>query len=557
MNLLEEAWLPVRLHSGERQWIRPSALARPEVAAFDASRADFNGALAQFGIALLQTVAAPGSKAAWKARWSSPPDEATLQGWLAPWADAFALDGHGPRFMQDLTLRAEDGEALSIANLLIETPGENTQKNNTDHFIKRGTVEALCPHCAALALFTLQTNAPSGGAGHRTGLRGGGPLTTLLVAPSTPETPRSLWHQLWLNVLPTPTFEAATTNDASLDAPHQRLPWLASLETTQGPTGETAPIQTHPLQVYWAMPRRIRLDLEALARGTCDVCHRTEMPLVRHYVTRNYGMNYKGAWRHPLSPYYMAKDEKLPMHPQPGGLGYRHWLGLVLGMHSDKRRIEAASVVGEFLSRPERGQLSASSGSSAAHPQLWAFGFDMDNMKARCWYETHLPLYDLEGSPTEAQTLLRNDVARWLAAADLAASYLRGAVKDAWFSDEARGDFSHIDAAFWQRTERGFYRLLQQRMAQLRQGAPGDERAVSTHWLGQLQAEVLRLFEHDFVGAGAIERQKPRRVAEARVQLRKNLHGPKLRAALELPALEKSASVAKPGSGRKKATAGA
>ena len=30
----------------------------------------------------------------------------------------------------------------------------------------------------------------------------------------------------------------------------------------------------------------------------------------------------------------------LPLHPQPGGLGYRHWLGWVLGLRSDKRVVE-------------------------------------------------------------------------------------------------------------------------------------------------------------------------------------------------------------------------
>nr|WP_231886596.1 type I-E CRISPR-associated protein Cse1/CasA [Methylomonas methanica] len=55
----------------------------------------------------------------------------------------------------------------------------------------------LCPSCAATALFTLQTNAPSGGVGHRVGLRGGGPLTTL-VLPKASQT--TLWQKLWLNV---------------------------------------------------------------------------------------------------------------------------------------------------------------------------------------------------------------------------------------------------------------------------------------------------------------------------------------------------------------------
>jgi CRISPR system Cascade subunit CasA len=30
--------------------------------------------------------------------------------------------------------------------------------------------------------------------------------------------------------------------------------------------------------------------------------------------------------------------------------------------------------------------------------RLWAFGYDMDNMKARCWYEAQMPLYEIEES---------------------------------------------------------------------------------------------------------------------------------------------------------------
>jgi CRISPR system Cascade subunit CasA len=53
--------------------------------------------------------------------------------------------------------------------LLPEIPGAQTTKFNKDHFVKRGVTEHFCPHCAALALFSLQLNAPSGGKGYRTG----------------------------------------------------------------------------------------------------------------------------------------------------------------------------------------------------------------------------------------------------------------------------------------------------------------------------------------------------------------------------------------------------
>jgi CRISPR system Cascade subunit CasA len=46
------------------------------------------------------------------------------------------------------------------------------------------------------------------------------------------------------------------------------------------------------------------------------------------------------------------------------------------------------------------------------------------------------------------------------------------------------------------------------------------------------------LFDGVFVGAGAVERQNPRRLAIAYQQLKRNLDGPKIRLALALPARE-------------------
>jgi CRISPR system Cascade subunit CasA len=93
-----------------------------------------------------------------------------------------------------------DSENCSIAGLLIEAPGGNTLKLNKDHFVKRHSVEKICPDCAVMALFSVQTNSPAGGAGYRVGMRGGGPLTTLVVPQHEEDVP--LWKKLWLNVLP-------------------------------------------------------------------------------------------------------------------------------------------------------------------------------------------------------------------------------------------------------------------------------------------------------------------------------------------------------------------
>src|SRR5699024_10547476 len=101
-------------------------------------------------------------------------------------------------FMQDLD-PLEEARIAPVSGLLIDAPGANGIKNNTDFFVKRGQAQQLCADCAALALYTIQANGPAGGAGFRTGLRGGGPLTTLILPD---EANSSLWHKLWLNVVP-------------------------------------------------------------------------------------------------------------------------------------------------------------------------------------------------------------------------------------------------------------------------------------------------------------------------------------------------------------------
>lgn len=527
MNLLNESWVPVRRREGARDWITPYQLSDPDIVAFDADRADFNGALAQFAIGLLQTTTPVDSPVLWKRLFDSPPSPETLMEWFAPVASAFGLDGDGARFMQDFSLKAEEGTLNSISALLIESPGENALRNNSDHFVKRGQVEAMCPACAAAALFTLQTNAPSGGVGYRTGLRGGGPLTTLLLA----QPRQSLWQDLWLNVLERSRF-LAQCGDAQKSVPHFRFPWLADIGAIQ--TGaETAPAQVHPDHIFWAMPRRIRLDMDGDAAGNCDICGQTAEKLVQQYETKNYGLNYKGPWDHVLSPYYETKEGWLPLHPQPGGFGYRHWLPWVMGMSADKKRQRPARVVDylrDHRARLVQGQL-----------RLWAFGFDMDNMKARCWYESALPLYALADCSPDAQKQIESEVAIWLAGAELAAYFLRSAVKGAWFSADARGDFSAIDASFWGATEAVFYRQLKALIDLLRDDDDSETDPLPTReaWHRHLVHTCLRLFDGEFVGAGAVERQNPHRLATAYQQLKRNLDGPKMRQALALPVPEK------------------
>lgn len=522
MNLLNEPWMPVRKRDGSRDWVSPSQLSRPDILAFDADRADFNGALAQFSIGLLQTTTPIERDREWRTLFKEPPASATLAEWFAPVSAAFEFEGAGPRFMQDFSLSAEDGTVCDIGALLIEAPGENTVKDNKDLFIKRDGVKQLCSHCAATALFTLQANAPAGGAGHRTGLRGGGPLTTLLLAPEG----SSLWQHLWVNVIERARF--FDEESAPVDSTHRTFPWLAPITAIQKDGSETAPAQLHPAHVFWAMPRRIRFSASEQRSGECGICGRFSDVMLNRYLTRNYGLNYKGGWNHPLSPYYQLNEDWLPLHPQPGGLGHRHWLAWLIGQTSERKKQRRARVVEHCLSERIR--------SAPGALRLWAFGFDLDNMKARCWYESTLPLYGLADCDAKAQATIEAEVGRWLDAAEQAGSQLRGCIKDAWFKEApSRADFSAIDAAFWGATEAAFYAQLRSLIECASTGAEIEAITVNTAWLRHLEARATHLFDHQFVGTGPVAQQQPRRIAEAHQQLLRNLRGPKLREALGLP----------------------
>ncbi len=525
LNLINDPWMPVRRKSGACERVAPWAITdghnNDPIIALDTTRADFKGALAQFLVGLLQTAAAPDRSKGidWNCWLEEPPSPDELKTLFMPHADAFELGGDGPRFLQDFDSLSD--EAKPIAALFIEIPGANALRNNTDHFIKRGGINGICPACAATALFTLQTNAPSGGVGHRTSLRGGGPLTTLVVLdPKGEQLAATLWRDIWLNILPQKQIDQLTGN-SSLTAPAALFPWRAPTRTSEKSGVETLPVDAHPLQMYWGMPRRIRLVLDGMQDGECDICATQDVPLVTRYITKNYGVNYGGSWEHPLSPHYIDEKSGIPMptHAQPGGFSYRQWSSWVTPGNGRK----PAQVVAYFNKERKLRE---------AQLRIWAFGYDMDNMKARAWYETTVPLYLLpEG---EGRERFIKQVDNLIEAATQAAYYVQGAVKEAWFKrpGDARGDTTFLRQEFFDRTEAEFYGLLREsHEAALHDG---EDPHLRERWLRRLRREAERLFV-ERAESGALNEGELARIARAHTGLLKKLRGNKLYEILNLP----------------------
>jgi CRISPR system Cascade subunit CasA len=539
VNLLEERWIPVRRASGRPEWIAPheltDAIDRNPIVALDAARPDFNGALAQFLIGLAQTAWSYAGRSFDRGSMlRNPPAPDLLRQCFAPLKKAFEFDGERPRFMQDLSLSASDRPSENeIGALLIEAPGEQTLERNRDHFVKRGMVAGMCPACTAAALFTLQTNSPSGGAGNRTSLRGGGPLTTLIVpSPGDAQGDHSLWQTVASNVMPRHVFEALC--DARRRDLKFWFPWLAPLRELQ-PREETQPLDVHPSHMFWAMPRRIRLDFTHTSEGTCDICKRKTGRLLRRYVAKNYGMNYKGPWRHPLSPYSeKAAGQFLPVHPRPGGIGYRYWLGWVLGVPGKGKRVEAAAVVRDFLeflsTEPDMGGF-----------RLWAYGYEMDNMKARCWHEATFPLFyvrDTSGGGGGRQVF--QQIVQWLlTGAEEVCSGLCSAVRGAWFRREPTvKTLPAVESDFWGSTEREFFNHVERAVRLVLAdgtGALDSSEALRENWLAVLRPRALALFDlHAASGERALD--CPEQLGIAHRELMRKLYGPGLRQAMGLAA---------------------
>lgn len=511
-DLLAESWLPVRCRNGGRRFIRPAEIAEPAVLVLDWSRPDLDAGCRELLIGLLAVACRKRvvEGKSWRAWWHEPPSAAELDAAFAPFADAFVLDGAGPRFMQDL----EDlvAESVPAEGLVIELAGE-TQ----GFFAKRHDPLVLGRAGAAMALYTLQTFAPAGGRGNKTSLRGGGPMTTLVLpeAPGTGE-PLSLWHQLWPNVY----WDRDDPRWSDPGGERERLfPWLGPTCVSDGGRRITL-MDVHPATCYWGMPRRIRLDFEPNTdKRACDLTGMVDQVIVRSFRSRPNGNDYKD-WpkAHPLTPYYRQKPtdaEWLALHPQPGRLGYRDWIGLVVGDSDDEGSVCRAPAAILQVAKERLKSLGM------RQWRLLASGYDMDNMKARGFVESLMPvrLPPAALDAMELEALIRQLVG----GAREAAFSLTSAVRQAAFGEgrNAPKDGGLLRLArdrFWDQSEPQFFAALDgfADMAEADEAAIGDRLLdVPRQWRASLRRTALTVFD-ELVPLDRIEEATIERLVTAR-----------------------------------------
>ena len=455
LNLISDPWIPVRRHSGP-DVIRPDQVAEGNVERFNWPRPDLNLACHELLIGLTYIACPPEDES----DRLSPPDQSALRAALAPLAPAFNLLGEGPLFLQDWDELEGDSSPLDM--LFIDSSGNSTAKKNADLMVRRDRYERLPLPLAAMALYTLQTFAPAGGAGNRTSMRGGGPMVTL-VKPQG----QGLWPLIWANV---PYGEPLDAENLDV------LPWMRPTVTSE--RGQVVVPDNDSMdgpnpEVFFGQPRRLRLVIEE--------------DKVVGIIQRPYGTNYE-QWVHPLSPYYEdARGQILPLHPKPGPFGYRNWSGVIL--QNDKRR--RSENLKSYLKVPD-----------APPVNLIVAGWAMDNMKPLDFLWSEQPIFPLSPEAESATIAM-------IEAAEQAGSALAKDIRD------VTGESGVPDAArlaFFDRTQRAFI----DRISAVSKGHAPDPEG----WLVVLRKVALGLFDiHVLPGLPDLQETRRQKAVAARKSL--------------------------------------
>jgi len=521
MNLLTQPWLRVQRRNGSICWIAPADLtsdyANNPVVTPAYFRADLDSAAHQFLIGLLQTVNLLQTPEDLQQFLENPPSTEELQQRFQPIEKAFNITGEGYLFMQEDSPRVRESAVNPIATLLLETPGNQTQKQNKDILVKRGKLPTMGLEAAAMCLFSLQISCASGGVGHRVTLRGGGPLVTLLQFGDSDQQ-RPLWDNLLLNVLDVenyPDFE--WDQQSSLQSV---FPWMGPVRSSEKTGGlQTTHLDVHPLQMYWAMPRRILLMVDE-AGGDCTMTGTAASHLVQSYYQAPWGVNYVGNWEHPLSPTQLIKDERYTIHLQPEGLSFRRFAGLIL---RDSQGARQPALVIQNMQR----QYQEYYWDDLHSLGVWACGYDLENMKCRGLHSSYrMPFIAVE---PEIAAQLSELADKLIDCFDAGASSLLIAFK------QAHVNAGNVRLLLSRKIEPLFYETLLQNQKLLEANAGADELMESKEsWLKDLIKEVLTLFEKRAL-LETVSQSHLGSVYRAYNGLRRAIYGANLRSRLGLP----------------------
>lgn len=283
MNLLTDSWIPVRPVDGgaPRQVSLKAVLCEGDHWALCLPRDDMEMAAMQLLICLVQVCWMPSDAKALQQRLRNLLTEDEFQVAFDKWDGTFQLDHTETPFMQVKGVAAK--EVTPLDKLFTGLSGTT----NCVHINEPGQADAICPGCAAIALFNQANNAPGFGGGFKNGLRS--TAVTTLVKGS------DLRSSIWFNVL----------HEQSLDGlmPDWR-DHLEQLPTWQAPIKdkETIPAEKIGLLrgLFW-QPCHIELS-KPIGAGICHGCGNQAEVRYTSFLKAKFNFMVQGLWPHPHSP---------------------------------------------------------------------------------------------------------------------------------------------------------------------------------------------------------------------------------------------------------------
>ena len=141
-------------------------------------------------------------------------------------------------------------------------------------------------------------------------------------------------------------------------------------------------------------------------------------------------------------------------------------------------------------------------------PRLWAFGYDFDKMKARCWYENQMPLIHVD---EEIVSIYESTIASIIKISEIVANNVKICIKKS-MGDNIKGDLSFVDTRFWTETEPDFYIALEKLSKLLKEGL--DTLDFKREWLKTLSYCAGSLFD-SYSQSNQLDISDPKRIAQA------------------------------------------
>lgn len=294
MNLLTEAWIPVRpLPAGAPEKITLRRLfCEDEKWELSLPRDDMELAALQILICMAQVFFIPKDTEELKQRITAPLSSEAFEAGCAPYKEWFRLDHLDFPFMQVRGVKAKDHTPMD--KLLAGVTGAT----NSCFVNEPGLGACLCGGCAAIALFNQASCSPSFGGGFKSNLRdarwpgkdgkgglSGSPVTTLVQGDHLRQT-------IWLNVL----------DESHVDT---ELPWYRQT-LRQAPTwvepikaGAIIPAQAIGLLrgLFW-QPAHIEL-LSPDGEQSCSSCGFIEKRVYQGFNKAKFNYTVTDMWPHP------------------------------------------------------------------------------------------------------------------------------------------------------------------------------------------------------------------------------------------------------------------